>query len=216
MSNKGQYVYFMRPVGMLGPIKIGCSMRIDERLEVLSGWSPFKLEVIYSEQGSYKLEIAIHRCFADYHSHREWFHPGPRLLAAVNALMSGKTIAEVVDFNDDRGSIRTTKTGPRVSDERLVGYLSYNAKLRHARIRADKLCGRNMTTPDHIDAIMDRWNGYRRGYFGKRTPSRPTAEEFAALDELIKSPEIHCVPTRRSPTRTISEQDRAPRTGDAA
>ncbi|MEN0115402.1 MAG: GIY-YIG nuclease family protein [Agrobacterium cavarae] len=100
-----KFIYFIKPKGMLGPIKIGCTRMLNERLSQLSAWSPFPLEVIYSEQGDGSLERQLHRCFADYHSHLEWFHPGARLLAAIEKMKSGATISESVDLTDVRGSI---------------------------------------------------------------------------------------------------------------
>lgn len=98
-------VYFIKPVGMIGPIKIGCSRMLEDRLTQLMAVSPFPLEIIHSEPGEHVLERQLHRCFADYHSHLEWFHPGPRLLAALGKIKSGLSIPEAVDLNDVRGSI---------------------------------------------------------------------------------------------------------------
>jgi hypothetical protein len=100
-----KHVYFMRPVGMVGPIKIGCSRMLQDRLVQMATWSPFPLEIVYSEPGEHELERTLHRCFADYHSHLEWFHPGERLVAALNAMVAGAKIAEAVDLTDLRGSI---------------------------------------------------------------------------------------------------------------
>lgn len=95
----------MKPVGFPGPIKIGCSRMVDERLVQLAAWSPFPLEIIYSEAGEHELERNLHRCFADYHSHLEWFHPGERLIRALELLVAGASIAEAIDLSDVRGSI---------------------------------------------------------------------------------------------------------------
>lgn len=101
----GKRVYFMKPVGMVGPIKIGCSRMVDDRLMQIAAWSPFPLEIVYSEPGEHVLERQLHRCFADYHSHLEWFHPGERLLSSLQKMKGGASIAEAVDLNDVHGSI---------------------------------------------------------------------------------------------------------------
>jgi len=99
-------IYFMKPVGLPGPIKIGCSRMVNERLVQLAAWSPWPLEIIYSEAGEHELERTLHRCFADYHSHLEWFHPGERLTRALERLVaSDSSIAEAIDLSDVRGSI---------------------------------------------------------------------------------------------------------------
>jgi len=100
-----KHIYFIKPVGMIGPIKIGYSAFVGGRLLQLAAWSPFPLEVIYSEPGPSHVERALHRCFADYHSHLEWFHPGERLVSAIKQLVAGSTIAEAIDLSDERGSI---------------------------------------------------------------------------------------------------------------
>ena len=53
-------VYFVRPVGMRGPIKIGCSKLPENRIKSLMVWSPFELEIAVAIPGNFKLEKAIH------------------------------------------------------------------------------------------------------------------------------------------------------------
>jgi hypothetical protein len=60
-----RYVYFIKPVGMDGPIKIGCSNIPEHRLVSLSMWSPFPLEIIGKTPGNLKDEGFLHRCFSD-------------------------------------------------------------------------------------------------------------------------------------------------------
>lgn len=102
-------VYFIKPVGMPGPIKIGHSNYSQARLGTLAAWSPAPLEIIGSAPGTLAVEKAIHDCFADCHSHREWFHPHPRLLAFIEAVVSGVPIAEAVDLDKPVGSVRKLK-----------------------------------------------------------------------------------------------------------
>lgn len=98
-------IYFIKPIGMPGPIKIGCSRLVESRLINIMAMSPFPLEIVYSEAGEHQLERQLHRCFADYHSHLEWFHPGERLIKAIEKMKRGAKIAEAVDLSDVRGSI---------------------------------------------------------------------------------------------------------------
>lgn len=114
---KKKFVYFIRPVGMSGPVKIGCTGFIRERLVQLATWSPLPLEVIYVEEAGHDLERNLHRCFADCHSHHEWFQPNERLLSAIALLQSGKKIADAIDLNDKRGSIFPKK---RVTREEVA------------------------------------------------------------------------------------------------
>jgi hypothetical protein len=93
-TGKGR-VYFLKPVGMAGPIKIGCSCVPEERLSVLAAWSPIDLELIGSVVGTFQDERWLHRCFADAHHRREWFLATPKLVAAIDAILSAGTVDAV-------------------------------------------------------------------------------------------------------------------------
>lgn len=82
------WIYFFKPVGMIGPIKIGCSRKPGNRLAYLARWSPFPLECIGSVLGDIVFERAIHRKFADQHDHEEWFRATPELIAFIRKALS--------------------------------------------------------------------------------------------------------------------------------
>lgn len=108
--NRGdKIVYFIRQVGGVGPIKIGCAYDARERLRYLMEWSPVRLEVILTIPGELALEKNLHNCFADAHSHSEWFHPVPRLLNAIADMQDGVPVSEAVDLSDKRGNIHSKK-----------------------------------------------------------------------------------------------------------
>lgn len=92
MKPAAKQVYFIKPVGMDGPIKIGCSKWPEHRLVDLSIWSPFPLEIIASGEGSHELERFIHRMFAESRSHKEWFHATPDLVARILRVQAGMDI----------------------------------------------------------------------------------------------------------------------------
>lgn len=112
------YVYFIKPVGLLGPIKIGHSVRPKERLGAMMQWSPIPLELVLTFDAPFSMERNIHECFADAHSHREWFHATPRLVAAITAMQSGVPVHEAVDLTHRLGSIRRLKL---IDSERRKG-----------------------------------------------------------------------------------------------
>lgn len=87
-----RYVYFVRPVGMDGPIKIGTSRKPDTRLLELAVWSPWPLEMIGAAPGNAAAESLLHRCFSEQHSHREWFRTSPLLLRIIDRILSGETV----------------------------------------------------------------------------------------------------------------------------
>lgn len=110
LSNKTErQVYFLKPVGMDGPIKIGCGFDPRERLGQYLTWSPFPLEVIVTIPGSINLERNIQDCFLDCHSHSEWFRAEPRLLDAIEALKRGVPVAEAIDLTKRLGKVHAAK-----------------------------------------------------------------------------------------------------------
>jgi hypothetical protein len=91
--SRNRVVYFMKPIGMDGPIKIGVSAgRCERRLIELSVWSPFPLEIIGTIPGWTDEEAYLHRRFDHQHSHREWFHSSEMLWRVINRLLAGATV----------------------------------------------------------------------------------------------------------------------------
>lgn len=187
-----KHVYFMKPVGMVGPIKIGCSSWPENRLKQLGIWSPFELEVIFSFPAGHTTERQLHRCFADLHSHGEWFRPGPRLLKAIEEMKSGSPVEMAVDLNDEKGSILKGRCGKRTVPPELEGYLSYSARLRHAAIKATREAGERRVIPDDVRGLLKKWEGFNE-YRQPRAPIRPSDEEFRRFDEVIADPVKHCI-----------------------
>lgn len=84
-----RWVYFMRPVGLCGPVKIGCSVEPSSRLDHYSRISPFKLELFAVVPGDFRVEYGLHAMFADDHSHHEWFQYSDRMQGVIDALVAG-------------------------------------------------------------------------------------------------------------------------------
>jgi hypothetical protein len=91
------YVYFIRPKGQMGPIKIGCSHHPEMRTYFFQTWSPFELEVVAVTPGSWCLERQIQAMFAEQHSHGEWFFPCRALLSLIDRLAAGEKIGDIID-----------------------------------------------------------------------------------------------------------------------
>lgn len=100
-------VYFMRPVGEAGPIKIGCSRYPEIRVREMMMWSPVTLEIILRIPGGHDLERNIHSCFVDAHDHNEWFRPTSRLLNAIIDMQRGIPVEKAIDLTARQGSIRS-------------------------------------------------------------------------------------------------------------
>jgi hypothetical protein len=83
------FVYFLRPVGAQGPVKIGCSSVPLDRLRNQMNWSPLPLELAASLPGGLQLEWAFHAKFLHLHTHSEWFREDPELTATIEAIKAG-------------------------------------------------------------------------------------------------------------------------------
>ena len=106
------FVYFIRPVGLPGPIKIGFSKVPARRLLDLTVWSPFPLEVVATVPGTTMLETNIHQCLARSHDRHEWFFPTNDVTGVVAKLVAGLPIERAIDLSARQGTIRK-KSGPK-------------------------------------------------------------------------------------------------------
>jgi hypothetical protein len=87
-----RWVYFIKPVGLEGPIKIGISIKPLIRLEEFSACSPLPLEMIGFVPGTELDERFMHDCFADHHSHREWYRSSPKLRDAIASALQATRV----------------------------------------------------------------------------------------------------------------------------
>lgn len=183
-------VYFIKPVGMAGPIKIGCSARPERRLEQLMLWSPFDLEIVATIDGDLKLERNLHECFAEEYRRQEWFDASDRLVSFVEKLKAGVPVGQAIDLTK-RTSLGTVRRRPEFKRR-----MSYKHRLRWA---AAKLGGlkrsyswQTHVPPEDVVQIMDRWCGYRDGV-GPVDQAEPTPAEIARLEEVLSQPALHFI-----------------------
>lgn len=73
-----QFVYFIGTAD--GPVKIGLTRDVRQRLESLQTGSPVKLEILAYCEGDRWLERQYHTFFATQRLHGEWFGRGDNLL----------------------------------------------------------------------------------------------------------------------------------------
>lgn len=83
------HVYFLRPIGADGPVKIGSSIAPWNRLSIYMAWSPVRLELAATLVGGQHLERRFHAAFAAHHSHHEWFRAAPEITSAIEAIKAG-------------------------------------------------------------------------------------------------------------------------------
>lgn len=181
-------VYFVRPIGMDGPIKIGCSKDPETRLKVLSAWSPFPLELIGSVLGEFNDENRLHRRFSELHTRKEWFMSSPLLRQTIERILEGVPIKEACKDLPVKSGIRKRPALVKTPDREL--FIAYGHKLREACRAAGRLNRDRFYRPWDCAVIMHNWRTDRtHGHL----PITPTKEQFARLDEVIAHPEIHGV-----------------------
>lgn len=120
-------VYFIKPVGMQGPVKVGCSISPDGRRASLETWSPFSLEIIAEIEGDHDLERRFHGRFIPSHRSREWFDWSPDIQAVIEAVNAG-----TFDTGDLPAPVEVCKRmkgqkRPRTPDQRLQQSYSLRA-----------------------------------------------------------------------------------------
>lgn len=169
-------VYFLKPVNQCGPIKIGVSDDVKNRLRTYSSWSPVPLELIVAIPGSYALERSLHESLAYAHSHLEWFHPVDELLNGIHALLQGGDVERAFDLTKKTGSI--TKKRPNNKTRFTPQYrqrLSYAHSITKKRQKLWSL-GRSVDCPPVAFGLM-----------AQSVSQNPlTAEQISQLDAEVK------------------------------
>lgn len=98
IRSPGPRIYFIRPVGQDGPIKVGYSNHIERRLAEIGKWSPVPLEIVATlevpDSGSLyaapaRLERRFHLRYSEYRLHHEWFAVHPLILADIDNINAG-------------------------------------------------------------------------------------------------------------------------------
>lgn len=189
MSKDQKFVYFVRPIGMDGPIKIGCSTKPLDRLAILSAWSPFPLELIGSVPGTFSDEARLHRRFSDLHTRKEWFMSSPLLRQTIELILSGVSVKDACKQLTLKKPIRNQSRPVRTPDREL--FLSYGTRVRKAaRDVYDQGEHKKHYVPSDVRKILHDWRCDR---FNGHTPITPSSEQFARIEEFIANPREHCV-----------------------
>lgn len=90
------FVYFLRPIGAEGPVKIGYSNNPESRLKEYLHWSPMPLYVAATIPGGRELEARFHQYFADSWTHHEWFRASAALSLVIDAINAGTFNTDVL------------------------------------------------------------------------------------------------------------------------
>lgn len=74
-----------------GPVKIGVSGKVKNRLRELQSGSPYKLHILAEVEGGYVAERRYHKRFSEHRLEGEWFAPHPDILAEIERLTTKDT-----------------------------------------------------------------------------------------------------------------------------
>lgn len=186
-------VYFIRPVGMLGPIKIGCSRLTSDRLAALTVWSPFPLEIAAEIEGDFVLERRFHAKFRELHSHSEWFRHADQIDADIRAINSGTFDVETLP--EPKALTSARRTAGWTPQQKMGASLN-------ARIRALKKTG--VEVPGAVRSAAFRYSGehWCGGY-------DPHKEDDARLVQQFLSQHGYAARPLPSAANDATSQDRA-------
>lgn len=185
------YVYFIKPIGMDGPYKIGHSNSPATRLQTLAAWSPFPLELVGTVEGPIGDETFLHQCFSNLHTHHEWFLSSPLLRETIRVILDAGTIEAVRGTLTPKDSIKNRSRLPRSAERKLC--TSYKMRIFWAqKRRRSKVVEADgpYYEPDDVTQIIERWSP---SYSSGLDPIQPTKKEIARLEEYLGDPDTHSV-----------------------
>lgn len=166
-------IYFFRPVGLKGPIKIGSSEAPRTRLEQMAVWSPFELEMIGSIPGEISDERFLHDGLAESHRHREWFDATSIVLRAVEEAIDDGSLERVRSWLKPSGKIRAYGTSYRSPE--MAQYRRYLSRVNTKERKGER-------PPPIVTAILSRWsNGVCKGGDG----FTPSHKQISLLEGYI-------------------------------
>lgn len=185
MSGGEKRVYFLKPIGMDGPIKIGCSGTPERRLKSLDIWSPFPLELLCSAPGENDSERAAHWHCRDARLHGEWFTASATVLDLVKHVRENGVLPPLEASPHPYGVTGKGKgNNPNRNHEWTKAKARLTRRVNKAEHHAYGWLWVEENRPAYIDAIL-------RAYSGPFEPP-PTAEQVAILDaycgELLLRP----------------------------
>lgn len=184
------FVYFIRPIGLDGPAKIGCSRVPKSRLAVLMSWSPVELEIAATVPGDHQLERRIHGLFQTDHMRHEWFRGSPRLSGLIRDLAAGRPIEEAIDLTAPVPKFLAGRHSGRVPTPERMKYRSFKMRLTNS-IRGTGALSFEVT--DQVRDIMEAWDTatapvsllpYRKG-----KAKMPSPAELTLIERAITEPE---------------------------
>lgn len=169
------YVYFLRPIGQPGPIKVGHSVHPVSRLNAFQTWSPVLLEIVSQVEAEQTMERQIHDRFGKWSLHGEWFHPVEELISLAEGVRDGKKIEDLVDLSIKTGRPRR-RPNPKSPLARIVG--GFKNRVGRAQQYATSVRGKYVPIPESVSAILSSAGGYLQAYRALTPDEVETLEAF--------------------------------------
>lgn len=93
-------IYFIQ-AGLNGPIKIGVTTNLKQRIKDLQTSNPEKLYLIAAIYEHPELELYLHKQFKKYHIRGEWFEPGPDIFGYLLIIKNGTEDTNLTYLTDE-------------------------------------------------------------------------------------------------------------------
>jgi hypothetical protein len=101
------FIYFAKPVGSDGPIKIGRTRDPQKRLRSMNADSPVELEFAAVAEAEFEDEAKLHRQFDNCHLRGSWFAASPGITRAIALIAGGYSARAVIDNDSHADSHRS-------------------------------------------------------------------------------------------------------------
>lgn len=178
---KEKNVYFMRPVGERGPVKIGCSCEPEKRLRSVEIWSPLKLEIAAFVPGGHREESILHQMFGADRLHGEWFNCSEQLASVIEfCIRTGKL--PPLDYSLDPYKVKRSNPNAKSAMTRRISPADQRCKSRITAklLKAERRVYGFASTYMRPDEIEDIYQSYQGSF-----SSLPSAEQLEMLEEYI-------------------------------
>jgi hypothetical protein len=94
------WIYFVQ-AGPGGPIKVGWTLDIEQRLGSLRVDNPEELTLLATAHGGLDVEQRLHQIFESTRIRGEWFRPSPKLMELIDRLSDGYDIHQFLEAHDE-------------------------------------------------------------------------------------------------------------------
>lgn len=146
-TNNWSKVYFIQGENG-GPIKIGYTDKIANRLKQMQTGNPDNLVLLHLTSGGKIMEEQLHNQFSEYHYRGEWYYPAKEILDYIHQLKikaeNEKPLLTIVELSLAFGEILTTN----------------EKKLLQEMVNGVKLSERDNW--DRYKALLRQYNEYRK------------------------------------------------------